>query len=453
MCGGGAEVRVILVLTYAHPIHFTMPFNQTRMDSDFWYIAQKLGYPVAKQLLDKAMGRYGGGGSRLATKSLGYKGKFKKPRRAKNTKHQTSFTTEFGSFLEQGTVIYVGHGIAPERILLSLCYAITRKLFNKVGHQISSMQSNFRGDNAHNWSDAADRQLMLVLCYRTNVQNAMKSDATTLTTALFTYADVADKLRERIEALSTGLQEQFILSAVELRTLNGTGPTTYFQPEAIVRTDNAFIKMSCYSEMTVQNQSVGTAATDDQITDVTNNPLQGKLFETSRPGFQLRNWQQVPDTATAGVLDTQNSVGNTNNFWPTYQGGAISFNYDAAGGLDYSNQIKNTLRRPPSASAWAGRVKQSNVNIDPGAIKKTSFTWTGTMSVTTFLNKMAPFLQNHASATIPFNLGKAQLFSFEKTCKTGQQAEQELKVGYEIQQTYRCSLFSSKMSCTTDHLA
>ena len=57
------------------------------------------------------------------------------------------------------------------------------------------------------------------------------------------------------------------------------------------------------SDINLQNQTLGAAAGDDQVTDVTNNPVEGRIYEGKGTGFTPKFY----DVTAAAGLTAENS--------------------------------------------------------------------------------------------------------------------------------------------------
>lgn len=178
--------------------------------------------------------------------------------------------------------------------------------------------------------------------------------------------------------------------------------------ETVVDLTNATFHVRSTSTMVLQNRTYGAGISDDQVTDVTNNPVKCR-------SWTVRGNQMLPassrETQTLSTADVDSGI--------------------IVSGVDTS-QNTGKLNAP---TAYRHVVASSRFNIQPGQIRKSVLSDKYTMSVNTLMEKMAGFLRLSVNTGTPslarVAIGKSRLFQFEKVCDTNL-GSQNISIGFEI---------------------
>lgn len=355
-----------------------------------------------------------------------YRGKFKKPVKKKFSNFRkacVSRSSETGGVSTDVDCVYIGHSVAFRQVLSAVCSAIIKKLFEKSGHIINSMEQKYQGEILVPHSAATE----ILRIQRRITQEGAVDTRDLVFVADSTYQDISDQLLNELVITGTTqtfeiLQFQLLVNTVMEASLSGTDMN---------------IVLSYYSALNVQNQTVGTNLVDDQTTDVTNNPLEGKCYSGKGTGYTPKLWN-VTTALTA-----------ENNFVADAVTGLIEFNVN---GANVPQGMKDILKRPANRGALSGVSKMSNVRLGPGMIKRGVVKGVEKTSLNKFLKIWLDSLR--ASGTgenLRVWYGKSEMFAFEKLCRTGVGA-QSIIVGYEINQLYRCCVYETKIPCATTHV-
>lgn len=174
---------------------------------------------------------------------------------------------------------------------------------------------------------------------------------------------------------------------------------------------NIMVHLKCSSTMVFQNRTLGASATDDQLTDVTNNPLSG------------RSWTVTGNQMIANNTGSQLAFSTAN-----VQHGSLA-------GAGYDPDELTAIRKMQGPTAYKYCIGTSRVRLAPGNLKKSYLCTRRSISWTRLFELINPYVQ-HGDSTkntprIRVALGRSRLFSFEKLCDTGA-GDQNLAVGYEI---------------------
>jgi hypothetical protein len=352
------------------------------------------------------------------TWSVGYMGRgFKKPYRA--TLKPNYYVTGAVSKIEQGSVVqddncvFVGHSTnANNAVFQTVWVAILKELLYKAGVQVQSFQQVI--PNSSGYAVSLD-------WFPSGVTNNATS---TITFTLASNGSVDDMWNGLYAQMKTrGAAIWQVALPVSIR-LHVAGTDLSFLPLR-----NSLIQIETWSLMTIQNRTKATATAtegiDESALSVQNNPLVGRVYETSSNGF-------LPNYQIAGQAFSPLIANKTNGNFDATESGAFG-----------------DIRKPPQPFFFHG-VKSRIVRLNPGEIKKDFIRSTAKMTLERFMdvfnadltneNQSAPNIQS----TIKVNWGKSRLYAFEKVCNT-RADEPDVIVGYETVNVQKAKLITKRV--------
>lgn len=161
-----------------------------------------------------------------------------------------------------------------------------------------------------------------------------------------------------------------------------------------------------------QNRTGGDSATDDSTTVVEANPVVGKSYFIK--GNDL-------------MLQFVNDASITPSFRPHGSTGFVNIpSTDAS----YSGGVANLMKRPTSPNAWNACYKSGIVRLQPGHIKQSTLSDSGTMYFNTLFHILYQTIAANVGQVQERKFGKTQLFCFQKTMRTGT-GTAAVTIGYE----------------------
>lgn len=383
----------------------------------------------------KAMLKYG---QQTYGRNLGGK-YYKRFRRAKRRKFDKSFNkngvvykAEHGS-TEATTIansVYLGHGVAPITLWENIVRALVKKLFAMKGifienfddivstfiFRTGSTETEYR--IAYFWRDTSDTSAAVSSAqYSFAISTAGVPTTSTwndLVTALITH--IRGSITESSASYGELHFHRFLLS-----TVDGANVET----DASVDCEYLTFDVMVTSHLSLQNRT-NDASGSTNILSTTNNPVIGKQYDSNKQwlnGFDLSKTQQGAQSAFFDALYTNGTVGII-----------------ATNSVDTFPQL---LKKPPQG--WQlGVNKQSNVMLQPGAVRDHRLRWKASMKFNTLVQKLQKYV-TEAVATGPkrIELGFCTLFGLE--CMLNDRSElTELQIGWELNQTYMVKCYSGK---------
>lgn len=350
--------------------------------------------------------------------------RFKKPRRARFTRLRargTQTTVEVGGTMSSPNALYLGHGTPIIRLFNEVCRAITKKMFAKAGHRIVSMGQKVQ-DYRLTYIVAPGE---IVIHYRRNAADAVKNVAVSLA-ADTTYAEVAVLIASEILSIynNAGSSDaETMVDSICLYTFDSTG-TKNRMPDVQLVLSSMSVQMTVASKLQIQNRTAATTSgtTDESnMLDIANNPLDGKCYGGRGTAPALK----FADNTGADLTDA---------FQCGRETGLIEALPETA--ANYTPEMMNNLKRPPSAYAFLFTRSHGNVSLAPGQIKKSFMSYKKTMGLTKFFLdmhfqlRMASLVRDHRHD----RYGKFLFYGFQKRCNTGVD-EPDINVGYELNTT------------------
>jgi hypothetical protein len=341
----------------------------------------------------------------VATRTGGtYKGIFKRARKKLHgnltRKLGVELTSETRGTVSDNNVVAVGHGPAVGTILYAVVAAIWRKLYEAAGYDLSD------------WLQVPSITpdlYQVIFGWRDTYNTAPVNTQTVSFVITDTHQDIVTKIRNSFMDTSVVGNDTFNLDYIRIVPVAGTAVDKLVMSHLSCR--NMKVEVNQTSVCVIQNRTPGAAATDDQITDVTNNPLTGRSFDFKYNYFAAR-----------GEVS-----GN--------QGDSLDPRYGSCTLTTASNEagIKSKVPGPSDLRTVTGSTR---ILLNPGMLKKSKITMKFSLCVNTYMNKLRTYLKSGTSGTVdtaemPCFLGHGRVLMFEKMCDTGA-GTQPCTIGYEL---------------------
>jgi len=371
---------------------------------------------------------------RQPIRTLGtYRGKFKRAKKLRTSSFQRNavkFTTEFGGTTSNANCGYVGHGMAVDKLTELFANTVVKYLFEKAGFSVNNFQKKINGDqtNVHNTPSHK-----IKWTYRIGEGEALLTAFAPIG-ADDTWREAGSTLVGGLYAAVTGSDEEYHIIGWQLYSLEDLALPDQKTLIATAQMNELYATLHFSSILNIQNQTLGSGAGDDLVTDVTNNPLEGKIYSAWGNGITLSAYN-----IGAGVAD------GSNGFVANHQTGVSTFD---ASGANITTEMQFILNRPPSPAAFNEIVKMNSIRLPAGGIKKSFISYKKVYKLQTLFNVLLsdlrsnPVYRRHA-------IGKYQLIALQKLCRTG--AEQPIALGYEVNQSYSMSIWRRKLPMTPTH--
>lgn len=361
-----------------------------------------------------------------------YRGKFKRPRShkySKRSKNAATFTLEHGGVLSNADCVYVGHAMATDKLVEAIAFSHIKYLFEKAGVSCNNAEKKINGDEL---ATITTPFYQIVINHKVNDQSGVLLTHRVDIDPNDTFLQAASKYAAGLYAMVIASDEEVYILGVQLQSQEIA--TTNYRLVASMQMEEAYINLHFSSKMNVQNQTLGASGSDDQITDVTNNPLEGKSYQ---------GWG-------TGLVTTAYNVGTAltaeNSMSANHQTGLIRFDPN---GTNVTTQMQAIYKRPPGVSAFQQGVKSTNIRVPAGSIKRSSISYSKIFKFQTLFNILLQDLRVNTQFAIT-KIGKCEVLALQKLCRTG--AEQNISVGYEINQTYSLSMFCRKRPMAPTHV-
>lgn len=353
-----------------------------------------------------------------------YQGQFKKPK-ANSKKTEISYDSnikyEAGSLETSaiGETIYIGHSVAPRKIVVGLFQTLIRMLFKRAGYTIINFKDLIT--DAVPVFGGGVRYDRIVIEYKVATRSQTNTGVSGMNSAVTgkTFEDIANDLRVNVQAaLSTGFgdtDEWFFKEFTMAFEL--TNSRTDFV--AALPAEQLKVRFDFVSHLKLQNRTNNAANTSSTETN-NQNPLEGKLYYNGKPlnGFDLARTSLVSEPSRQAFYTYLNT-------------GIIS--------TDSGESQATVLKRPPQP--WVlGAKKSVGVILQPGAIRDTSVSYSATMYFNTWVAKLGDYfcLTDTELGSTPrrLELGFAQLIGLCPLLNDRTESEVSIQVGWEIDQTY-----------------
>lgn len=338
------------------------------------------------------------------------------------------FTLEHGSTLNDADCVYIGHGVAFDQFVTLMSLYMVKRLFEKAGMNLVSMEKKIIGDQV-----AATAETWTIRWHHRVVVGGVTITTDTVIPADSTFRDAGDVLAADWRANVIATDEMLDMLGVQLiQTVGGGNGTEIVQ--ASVQCTDLKLDFRWNSKLNIQNQTLGSGAGDDLITDVTNNPLQGFQFEGYGTGF-------IPTQYNAAL-----ALPAGTGFTASMQTGVATFTPNAT---NVTTEMQNIYKRPPAASGFDGCFKRSAIRLAAGGIKQSFLSYRKVMS----WNVAFRLILNDLRSNVTYrkqNIGKFAMLGLQKQCRTG--AEQPVNIGYEVNQVYMLNGWETKPAMTPHHI-
>lgn len=338
-----------------------------------------------------------------------YKGSFKKSRkrRVKNLfrKLGVELTQEGRGTVNDTDVVGVAHGVAVGSIMLSVVDALWRKLYEHAGYDLCDWDAV---------PEVTADLFTVTYGWRDTVNSAVINTRSVAFVIADTHEDIGIKIRDDILNASVFANDTFVMEYIRIVPVAGTAVDKLIMGHLCTR--NMTVSVRQTSLLVLQNRTPGAAATDDLVTDITNNPLTGRVWDFNYNNFMARGAY----SGNAGLtLD------------PRFGGQSITVPTVAVAGI--GNKV-------PGPSDLKYTTSTNRVLLNPGALKKSHLSFAMTLTINAFFSKIKNYLKNATGPTADTNLapvfiGKSRVFMFEKMCDTGA-GTQNATIGYELSSVY-----------------
>lgn len=322
---------------------------------------------------------------------------------------------ETGGILNDANCVYIGHATWPhEQIVPAVCRALVRQLFKQ------------RGNDFVSWTEGildATGTLDLIYTYYIGPESATKLTRTINLTVNQTYLNIAETLyndwKTNFNAQTHILDEIYLITG-------GAGTDV----QAKVRCREFHLDIYCESTLSLQNRTLagtGVGENDQEMTDISNNPLIGRLYNGPWNGF-------IPDFRDSTEVGYQGYTCNPQN-------GLILANA--------ANSLTDETKKPPPGYFFGNCKKSSRAVLEPGIIRKH---FIKSFKRCTLIDFMA-MLRLEIDLAIVGNTeavtkgGQAAMFGLEKALDS-RQSEADISVAYEINQKYCVSGYYKKSVAT-----
>jgi len=359
-----------------------------------------------------------------------YGGKFRKPRKVKNSIFTQSLRSgykmdveEFGR-VEDPDSVYIGHSTKHiVNMTTAIVGALLRKLFVKAGYPIGD---RFDELALFSWSNSDGFKIEYV------VKNALDSGEALNTTVLIgdnqsfqslmggvgigTMGAIAAQMADFIKLTDKLVPHKLILYMSDRNTVE-----TNWRMASCINVGYERMHLASKSTLTVQNRTAGAGAvTADKSSErVDNQPLEGTLFEFNQATPKLKFM-----------------AFNTANQRPLNSFVENGLRLVRAAVLD------NSMQNAPDPKIWSNCNKKSKVMIQPGSMKKTVLFHKYESSLLTFLQRIQNF---HTEGTdFTGGSGKSQFLQLQETLRTS--STNPVTVQYERHLEIGCYFKSTKVA-------
>jgi hypothetical protein len=349
-------------------------------------------------------------------------GKFKKRKRTAKPgvmgKYGSVLVQERGGILEQTDprgIVLIGHTTFNRNEMLGcVSRGIVRKLCKQAGWEFSSWDEVIPGIDATYTIEASSFDGI-------SDAGAGSSFGTCSTTTTYTVLAqllaVAITNRQGSGSFNV-LYDQFLLkkSGEVLGSL---------------RAREMKLEFYCTSKLTLQNRTPSSsgASSEDNANDIEHNPLVGFRYNGLGNGFVPKHSDPTDDSARfhGGVAD-----------------GLIAHLPDAS-------ELDN-LYKPPAPTFWMNCSKNARVKLEPGVVKSSFLFYKKVMMVNTWAKLFGGNLERLKAGSTDkvrvTGLGQAEMFALDKVLDTRELTEPNVKIGYELNQSFGCRVLMAEKQGT-----
>jgi len=386
-----------------------------------------------------------------------YSGKFKKPKRVKQTMQSRCLSQGYMTTIEtHGTVndpdcVYAVHSTGHiYEMCQTIAVALLRKIMTKAGYKITNQNNTVAVGLPVQDINPLETSIGLRFVFTVK----RPSDNTTRnytydTNATSAFVDIARSwitLRDRMIDYVRGSAEELEPYKIAVYNRDIVSPVNEnaWQLGAEIFLEDCKLELNFQSNLTVQNRTLAalnaTGAASDQVsTDrVDSQPIKGWLYEFKHADPRVRH---------SAVSRTANV--SSNLLWGTMKETGMRL----IRGNEFTGPIVPALA--PAITTWSGATepfdpkyfaniaKATSIILQPGEIKKTSFTYSVKGK---FINLMKRFKVTHwdtTAATFSGMMGKSQMVALEEVMRTNSTNkvtlayERELKIGCIVTASFR----------------
>jgi len=220
------------------------------------------------------------------------------------------------------------------------------------------------------------------------------------------------------------------------RNIDGTNYTTRLR--AFMTLGDEFVVVKQMSGLTVQNRTKGSlaGATDYSVDRIDNQPLKGKLYEFNHADPRIKT-QQITGT---GMTDHKDVAYGTGDFAAIRAFGA--------------NQLpgEKLMLEPPEPTIWRNIAKTSNVNLEPGVMKKCYIVEEYKNRFPVLLRKLkiefapSPLPGQNIEPYTGLRSGKSQILCLEEVLRTAD--DNQITCIYEVEHKVSSYTYTKKLKGT-----
>lgn len=359
-----------------------------------------------------------------------YKGSFKKAKRIKKTMKSMALAKGFHKTLEQyGTVtssdcVYLGHSSGNLTEMSEVIYsALMRKIMNKAGFKMSSLFRELAVSNPGSGVNFNEDATGLRFVYTVMLQSVGTTNNVIYDTlngqnfgdVLLAFTQFRLHLLDFIRGeQGAGAREAYEPFKLAVYTKDVTATIDQWRLGAEMFLEDVHLELSCNSIMTIQNRTKAAEATTDFGTErVDSQPLKGYLYEFKHADPRVR------------FASSANEALNNNQVFNRMNANGLS--------LIRGNQF-GPSNEPLDPKYFANIAKATKITLDPGEMKKMTFSYRVSGKITNILKKLQ--VTRYHSVTGVFNgqIGKCQFFAFEELMRTP--SNNLITVAYERELQY-----------------
>lgn len=319
---------------------------------------------------------------------------------------------ESGGVITDSQCIYIGHSTCPQNLVIrNVCRALLKTLVRKCGQTISSFE--VQPESGYMYATLDHRDPAALTDWTQKIQalsGTFDNMASLIQNLLFT-------------AQVTATPQEFGRLAI-YHSPYSTG--TYQKADAEIDLRQYKLFFDIKSVLKVQNETLASATEGDpnadEIDNITNNPLTGMIYSN------LGKWANYL-TYRDGKFKTSSSVSPLGpELVANRQNGVLS--------ATSTSSSTSELKKPPLRAYQFGCKRQGLVNLEPGAIKYSNLHFTASMYFNTWAMKFTdPNWSQAEDYKIAF--GNCALIGLEKSLASRQVGASTIKVGYQIDNTFK----------------
>lgn len=331
-------------------------------------------------------------------------------RKAGHKAYVTTITNEWGGVQNDPQACYTGHGIGSNQFLQSLCRALVYQLYKKGGYDIADFDDTP--------PCGVTTTMFIIIRYRLRATQTALVESTVTVAANGSYKNNAEGLAVNLVTLGPTNE----LFDIRLSMLNTDEDKTL----SVMLFKEITLNFKWVSELKIQNTTLAATTVvgnEGEVTNVSSNPLTGKLYTKKGCGFDPRS------------RGTNVAIANYKSFIPHKDSGIISANS--------SLSANNSSRKPPAGSFFAAKAVKRMMSPGQIIIDKQSWTVKGNMD-NLAQRYGSSYTDNVASKN---NLGTSRMYGLEKLLDT-RTSEPNINISFELVQNYHCGVSYRKKRVT-----